>query len=130
MTLVRPRLDQMHVLPLRGQAASEEFKAWIAERHYLQSTPPQGIVKLWIFLGDRRIGAHMWGHTTAKAWTTLPILELTRAVFEDDTSPNVESRALALARKYIRTYLSHIRLVLAYSSTGAGHTGAIYAADG
>ncbi len=75
-----------------------EFKRYIAEHHYLRGTPPEGIVKLWVFLAERRIGALMWGRTTSRMWTNLPILELTRAVFEDDTPPNVESRALALAR--------------------------------
>ncbi len=124
------KLPQLHLLPLKGRGATEEFKAYIAAGHYLGGTPPEGIVKLWAFLGERRIGALMFGRTGAREWAKLPILELTRCYFETDTPPNVESRALALSRKYIRTWMPHIRLVLAYSSTGEGHAGTIYQADG
>lgn len=124
------RLDQLHLLPIRGGQVTTDFKKWIADRHYLESTPPGAIVKLWVLLKEERIGALMWGRPTSRYWAELPILELTRAVFEDATPPNVESRSLSLARKYIRTYMPHIRLVLAYSSLGEGHQGGIYEADG
>lgn len=128
-TLAR-QLDQVMVLPFEGRANTEELKRYIRERHYLESTPPEAVIKLWVLLKDRRIGAMMWGHPTSRAWGELPILELTRCVFEDGTPPNVESASLARARRYIRTYLTHIRLVLAYSSSGQGHKGTIYVADG
>ena len=121
---------QMKVLPIRGRGATKELKTYIAERHYLGGTPPEAIVKMWVVLDNRRIGALMFGRPTNRHWAELPILELTRCVFENDTPSNVESRALSLARKYIRTWMPHIKLVLAYSSTGQGHDGTIYRADG
>src|SRR5438309_1245483 len=110
------QLDQLKLLPLRGRGITEDYKKWIAERHYLHSTPPEGIIKLWVFLGEERVGAMMWGRPTNRNWAELPILELTRCVFVDETPTHIESKSLAMARKYIRTYFPHIRLILAYAS--------------
>lgn len=51
-------------------------------------------------------------------------------VFLDDTEPYVESRALGMARKYIRKHLPDVKGVVSYASIGEGHTGTVYKADG
>jgi hypothetical protein len=50
-------------------------------------------------------------------------------VMIEDTKKFAESRALKLARSYIRKNLPEIKGVLAYSSTGQNHEGTIYMAD-
>lgn len=109
---------------------SIELDAWLRERHYLKSTPAGARLRLWV-LNDagQRIGATLWGRPTARSYDPDTLLELTRMYLVDDTEPNAESRALALARKYIRKHLPQIKGIIAYSSTGQGHEGTIYAAD-
>ncbi|ARF70787.1 hypothetical protein B7C51_25290 (plasmid) [Paenibacillus larvae subsp. pulvifaciens] len=55
--------NQIHVEVSR----STELDRWIAERHYLKSTPAGAKLRLWI-LDDQgnRIGAMMWGETHCK----------------------------------------------------------------
>jgi len=72
----------------------------------------------------------MWGRPTARTLDQHSLLELTRMYMIDDTEPNAESKALAMARKYIRKHMPHVKGLIAYSSIGAGHEGVIYRADG
>lgn len=58
------------------------------------------------------------------------VIQLYRVFFVDETDHCIESQALAMARKHIRTWLPHIRLVLSYSDPSVGHEGTIYDADG
>ena len=109
---------------------TKEIDYWIAERHYLKSAPAIAVVRLEFTENGRRIGAMMWGRPTSPKVDQRHTLELTRMFFVDDTERFIESKALAMARKYIRKNLPHIRGLLAYCSTGAGHTGTVYEADG
>lgn len=72
----------------------------------------------------------MWGRPVARGLDQARLLELTRMYFIDDTPPFIESRALGMARSYIRKHLPDVKGVLAYSSTGEGHEGTVYEADG
>ena len=58
------------------------------------------------------------------------VVQLYRVFFVDETAHCVESQALAMARKHIRTWTPQIRLVLSYSDPSVGHEGTIYDADG
>ncbi|QHZ53392.1 hypothetical protein [Paenibacillus larvae] len=118
--------NQIHVEVSR----STELDRWITERHYLKSAPAGARLRLWI-LDDQgnRIGAMMWGRPTSRNLDQKLILELTRMYLIDDTIPNAESKALSLARKYIRKHFPDIKGLIAYSSTGHGHEGVIYKAD-
>lgn len=110
---------------------STELDRWISERHYLKSVPAGARLRLWIIDDySQRIGAMMWGRPTARSLNQESLLELTRMYLIDETEPFAESRALALARKHIRKHLPTINGLLAYSSTGEGHEGTIYRADG
>ena len=76
------------------------------------------------------IGAMMWGRPTARTYDPKRILELTRLYLIDGTEPFAESRALGMARRLIRRRLPEIKGLIAYSSTGMGHAGTVYLADG
>ncbi|MNM64185.1 hypothetical protein D3C81_755730 [compost metagenome] len=110
---------------------STDLDRGIADRHYLQSVPAGAKLRLWV-LDDqgKRIGAMMWGRPTARSLDRERLLELTRMCMIDETDAYVESRALSLARKHIRKHLPQIKGLLAYSSTGEGHKGTVYLADG
>ncbi|ALA12672.1 hypothetical protein ERICI_01354 [Paenibacillus larvae subsp. larvae] len=118
--------NQIHVEVSR----STELDRWIAERHYLKSTPAGAKLRLWI-LDERRnrIGAMMWGRPISRNLDQSHILELTRLFCIEDTDPFVESKALSLARKIIRKTMPDIKGLIAYSSTGEAHRGTIYQAD-
>ncbi|PWL71024.1 MAG: hypothetical protein DBY27_03100 [Clostridiaceae bacterium] len=107
-----------------------ELDAWIADHHYLHSTPAGAVLRLEFLEDGRRIGAMMWGRPTARQSGQQELLQLTRMYFIDDTEPCVESRALAMARKYIRKHLPQIKGLITFASTGEGHKGTIYRADG
>ncbi|PYI57046.1 hypothetical protein DLM86_00940 [Paenibacillus flagellatus] len=72
----------------------------------------------------------MWGRPTARTIDQDSMLELTRMYLIDGTEPFAESKALALARKHIRKHMPGIKGLVSYSSTGQGHEGTIYKADG
>ncbi|MCM3273040.1 Mom family adenine methylcarbamoylation protein [Paenibacillus elgii] len=109
---------------------TKELDRWIAERHYLKSTPAGARLRLWILDKEgKRIGAMMWGRPNARKLDQEHLLELTRMYMIDETMPMSESRALSLARKYIRKNLPEIKGIIAYSSTGQEHEGIIYIAD-
>jgi hypothetical protein len=107
-----------------------EIDKWIRERHYLGTTPAGARLRLWV-LDEKgnKIGAMMWGRPSARKLDQKKLLELTRMVMIDNTDPFSESRALKLARKYIRKHLPEIKGLIAYSSTGQEHEGTIYMAD-
>lgn len=113
------------------EAHDKELDRWIAERHYLRSVPCGARLRLWIFGQERNIiGAMMWGRPNARMLDQERILELTRMYFIDNTEIYVESRGLALARKYIRKHLPWVMLCLSYSSEeGGDHCGTVFAAD-
>ena len=110
---------------------SKELDKWIAEHHYLHSAPAGAIIRMEIQDDtSQRIGGMMWGRNPSQKQDQRNVLCLTRMYCVDDTEPYTESRALAMARKYIRKHYPQIKGLVAYSSTGAGHEGTIYQADG
>lgn len=110
---------------------STELDRWIATYHYLHNTPAGAVLRMEL-LDDtgKRIGGMMWGRNTSPRQDQYNVLCLTRMYCVDDTDPYTESRALAMARKYIRKHCPQIKGLVAYSSVGAGHEGIIYKADG
>lgn len=108
-----------------------ELDKWIKENHYLKSTPAGAVIRM-EFVDDceNRIGGMMWGRPTSPKVDQKSILELTRMYFIDKTEHCVESKALAMARKYIRKHYPQIMGLIAYSSTAENHKGTIYIADG
>lgn len=108
-----------------------EIDEWIKERHYLHSVPAGAVIRM-EFLDDTcsRIGAMMWGRNPSPKQDQHNILCLNRMCFVDDTERFVESRALSMARKFIRKHYPKIKGLVAYSSTGQGHEGTVYLADG
>jgi hypothetical protein len=113
------------------QVHTTEIDAWIGERHYLGCVPAGAVIRLEFLDGDGlRIGAMMWGRPVSSKIDQQHILELTRMYFVDNAGHCAESRALGMARKYIRKHYPHIRGLIAYASTGERHRGTIYQADG
>lgn len=106
-----------------------ELDRWIAAHHYLHTTPAGAVLRMEL-LDDagKRIGGMMWGRNTSPKQDQHNVLCLTRMYCIDDTAPYTESRALAMARKYIRKHCPQIKGLVAYSS--ARHEGTIYKADG
>lgn len=115
------RLNEVH---------NTKLDQWIKERHYLGSVPAGAVLRL-EFLNDdnERIGAMMWGRPSARNIDQAEILQLTRMYFIDDTEPCVESKALAMARKYISKHKPKIKGLITYASTQERHKGTIYRAD-
>jgi len=119
-------------------AHNEDIDTWVAERHYLKSRGScASTIRMWFLSGNKaefiddtkKVGAMLWNHPTARLFDNNTLLELTRMYFIDDTEPNIESKALAMARRHIRRNYPHIKGVIAYSSTGHNHDGTIYKAD-
>lgn len=110
---------------------STELDDWIAARHYLHSTPAGAVLRLEILDdNDNRIGGMLWGRPTSRHIDQRRILQLTRMYLVDDTEPYAESKALSKARQYIRRHYPQINGLITYASTGEGHEGTIYQADG
>jgi len=109
---------------------TEELDRWIAERHYLKSVPAGAVIRLEFTENGKRVGGMMWGRPTSRKVDQKHTLELTRMFFIDDTERFAESKALSMARRYIRKHRPEIRGLIAYCSTGAGHKGTVYEADG
>lgn len=104
---------------------------YIIENHYLHSAPAGAKLRLWVKDDENNtIGAMMWGRPSARTYDPIRILENTRMYMIDGTEPYVESKALGMARKLIRTQLPQVKGLIAYSSTGEEHKGTIYLADG
>lgn len=114
-----------------NQVHSTELDEWIKVRHYLQSTPAGAVIRM-EFINEigERIGAMMWGRPVSPKIDQTHTLELTRMYFVDNTEHCVESKALGMARKYIRKHYPQIKGLIAYSSTAESHKGTIYIADG
>ena len=109
---------------------TEELDRWIAEHHYLHTTPAGAVIRM-EFVDDRgRLGAMLWGRNPSPKQSQTQQLCLTRMYFVDDTDHCIESRALGMARKHIRKHYPQIKGLVAYSSTGEGHEGTVYCADG
>ncbi len=102
---------------------------WIRDHHYLHSVPAGAIIRMCFKQNERVIGCMMWGRPTSRKIDQKSILELTRMCFVDETERFVESKCLAMARKYIRKHHPAVKGLIAYSSAGAGHDGVIYQAD-
>jgi hypothetical protein len=80
--------------------------------------------------GRDLIGAMILGRPSARGFDPSMIMELNRVYFIDATAANVESQALAMMRRHVRTWLQGIRLLVSYSDPAQGHGGTIYLADG
>jgi hypothetical protein len=120
-------------LQLRRAQPSETraTKQWVAANHYLQCAPPGFGFILEFYERGTLIGAHIWGRPQANVmYNPDYVLQLYRVFFVDETQRCVESQALGMARKHIRTWTPGIRLVLSYSDPSVGHEGTIYDADG
>ena len=117
---------QLSVMPYH----TTDLDKFISSIHYLGYTPPGAKLRLGILEnGLWCIGAMMWGRPTSRNLNQDKVLELTRFVCKDDTEPFVESKALGLARKWIRKHYPKIKLLLAYSDPDQNHDGGIYEAD-
>jgi len=98
--------------------------------HYLQSCPPGFIFVLEFTEGRELVGAMLLGRPAPKEYDADIILQLHRVYFVDEAPKNTESHGLAMMRRYVRTWLPGIRLLLSYSDPTEGHKGTIYDADG
>lgn len=113
------------------QLHNTDVDRWIKERHYLKSTPAGAVLRLeFLNHAGERIGAMMWGRPVSPQVDQKHTLELTRMYFVAETEHCVESRALGMARKYIRKHFPEIKGLIAYASTGQQYDGVIYQADG
>ena len=121
--------EQLHLRRLQP-SESRELHAWILERHYLKTCPPGYRFALEFVTGSERVGGMLLGRPGARAIDGTLWCELTRMVFLDAAPPNTESRALALMRRFVRTWAPEVRGLLSYSDAAAGHAGTIYLADG
>lgn len=110
---------------------STDVDKWIIEHHYLHSVPAGARLRLWVKDdAGNIIGAMMWGRPSARTYDFNRIMELTRLHMIDETEHCVESRALGMARKYIRKHFPEIKGLISYCSTGKQHKGTVYQADG
>lgn len=108
-----------------------EVDRYIMERHYLHSVPAGARLRFWVKDDNSDIiGAMMWGRPTARTYNPNRIMELTRLYLEDNTAHCAESRALGMARRYMRKYFPEVKGLIAYTSSAQGHAGTIYQADG
>ena len=110
---------------------STELDQWLRERHYLHSVPAGSRLRL-EFLDDSgaRIGAMLWGRPAAARLNQTQLLQLSRMYFVEDTESFVESRALGMARRYIRRHFPQVHGLITYASTEQGHAGTVHLADG
>jgi hypothetical protein len=108
---------------------TQATKRWVAIHHYLESAPPGFAFILEFTERKDLIGAHIWGRPQSASYNPDKILQLYRVFFIDDTEHCVESQALSMARKFIRTWHPQIKLCLSYSDPSVGHEGTIYDAD-
>lgn len=109
---------------------STQTDEWIREHHYLGNTPAGAVLRMEFREGEELIGAMMWGRNTSPKQDQRNVLCLTRMCFLDSAPKNTESHALGMARRYIRKHCPQIKGLVAYSSTGQGHEGIVYQADG
>jgi hypothetical protein len=128
-TLFEKKKGYVRLNIVKGEG-SEWVDKWISERHYLGNTPAGARVRMAFY--DKKvklIGCMFWGRPVSRMLNQKKMLELTRMYFVDDTPTNIESFALAKARKWIRRNMPLVKGVIAYSSTAQEHEGTIYKAD-
>jgi hypothetical protein len=109
---------------------SEWIDQYIADRHYLGSTPPGSRLRLAFFHEGVFVGGMLWGRPAARAYEPFQILELTRMYLDDTCPRNSESRCIGLATKLIIKLFPGVHTLLSYSDPVYGHTGTIYRATG
>lgn len=109
---------------------STDTDRWLQKMHYLHSTPAGAVIRMEFWDEGQLVGAMMWGRNPSPRQDQKNTLCLTRMFFVDDAPKNTESHGLAMARKYIRKHFPEIKGLVAYSSTGQGHEGIVYQADG
>jgi hypothetical protein len=109
---------------------SEWIDRWIAERHYLGSTPPGSRLRLAFYHDNVCVGGMLWGRPAARAYEPFQVLELTRMYLDDICPRNSESRCIGMATKLIRKLFPEVHTLLSYSDPAHGHTGTIYRAAG
>lgn len=108
-----------------------EIDEWIKERHYLKSVPCGARIRMAFKNRNHEvIGGMMWTRPAARKLPQWELLQLARMCFIDNTPRFIESHCLGLARKYIRKHFPDVKGLISYSSTGAGHEGTVYKADG
>ena len=129
-------MADLHIKVVHDKSVDE----YITKYHYLHSAGIAPVIRMWFIRGDfeqfidtnKKLGAMIWGNAVSRYlndYNENKILELRRMYFIDDTEKNIESKALAMARRYIRKQHPHIKGIISYSSTGEGHEGTIYSAD-
>lgn len=129
--LTTRRLKSPQIQMRRAQPSeSREIARWIKEHHYTRRTPPGYVVALEFLSDGGRVGAMLLGRPAARSLDQDKVLELTRMYFVDEDPRNTESHGLAMMRRFVRTWLPQIRLLLAYSDPAQGHAGTVYEADG
>jgi len=105
-------------------------RAFVERHHYLGYAPPGARACLGVWYGDRLVGVLMFGRPSARLEDQEHTVELTRMVLLDECPRNSESRALALAAKWIRGNMPEIRRLIAYADPSRGHRGTVYLAAG
>jgi len=121
-----PSARDLEVRPVPFRAA----RAFAERFHYLGYAPPGARVCLGVWHGDRLVGVLMFGRPAARLEDQERTLELTRMVLLDECPRNSESRALALAARWIRRYMPEIRRLITYADPAKGHHGTVYLAAG
>lgn len=120
----------LHIRPIPWTVGRQ----FIRQHHYLHHAPPVGMLALGIFDSAeplaRLVGAMLWNNPAARMEQCDTTMELRRMFILDCTERNAESRALAVASRYIRTNFPHITRLLAYADPAAGHEGIIYRGAG
>lgn len=105
-------------------------RAFVERHHYLGYAPPGVRVCLGVWYGERLVGVLVFGRPSARLEDQRRTLELTRMVLLDECSRNSESRALALAVRWIWKNMPGIRRLIAYADPGREHRGTVYRAAG
>lgn len=121
-----PDAKSLEVRPVPYRVA----KRFVERHHYLGYAPPGARACLDVWYGDLLVGVLMFGRPAARLEDQRRTLELTRMVLLDECSKNSESRALALAAKWVRRHMPGIRRLIAYADPRQGHKGTIYRAAG
>jgi len=80
------------------------------------------------------VGAVLFGQLSTTAWkkfadTELAVLELRRLVLLDRAGKNSESFVIGSCLRWIKKYLSHVKVIVSYADPEHGHDGTIYKAS-
>lgn len=105
-------------------------RRFVERNHYLGYAPPGARACLGVFCGSRLAGVLVFGRPSARLEDQVGTLELTRMVLLDECPKNSESRALALAARWVKRNLPGVRRLIAYCDPGQGHRGTVYRAAG